>query len=277
MNVKIISWNVRGLNEQDKRLQVRNLIRGWRPDIALTGVYGTNSAGDRRFLWEELSVLSSWWNVPRFLWEELSVLSSWWNVPWCVGGNFNVVRFPSERAGATVFTAAMLEFSKFISEQGLIDIPLEGGTFTWSNSCEVASKARLDKFLFSPDWEDKFLTVCQRRMSRLLLDHFPIVLEGGSLHWGRRPFRFENMWLKDEGFMERVRSWWESYHLHGASSFVLANKLKLLKNDLKKWNVEVFGNVEERGKQLWNDLSVLETIEDSHGLTEEEKLELERI
>ena len=46
---------------------------------------------------------------------------------------------------------------------------------------------------------------------------------------------------------------------------------------MKKWNVEVFGNVEERGKQLWKDLSVLETIEDSRGLTEEEKLELERI
>ena len=27
MNVKIISWNVRGLNEQDKRLRVKNLIR----------------------------------------------------------------------------------------------------------------------------------------------------------------------------------------------------------------------------------------------------------
>lgn len=54
--------------------------------------------------------------------------------------------------------------------------------------------------------------------------------------------------------------------MHGAPSFVLANKLKLLKGDLKKWNVEVFGNVEEWGKQFWKDLSVLETIEDSRGL-----------
>ena len=45
------------------------------------------------------------------------------------------------------------------------------------------------------------------------------------------PFRFENMWLKDEGFVERVRSWWEFYNVLGAPSFVLANKLKLLKND----------------------------------------------
>ena len=45
----------------------------------------------------------------------------------------------------------------------------------------------------------------------------------------------------------------------------------------KKWNVEVFGNVEEQGKQLWKDHSEFETIEESCGLTEEEKLDLERI
>ena len=33
MNLKIISWNVRGLNEWDERLRVRNLIKNWRLDI----------------------------------------------------------------------------------------------------------------------------------------------------------------------------------------------------------------------------------------------------
>ena len=51
---------------------------------------------------------------------------------------------------------------------------MQGGTFTWSNSREVALKARLDRFLFSADWEDEFPIVCQRRMSRLCSDHFPI-------------------------------------------------------------------------------------------------------
>ena len=42
----------------------------------------------------------------------------------------------------------------------LIDIPLEGVNFTWSNSREVESKAWLDRFLFTGDWEAKFPTVC---------------------------------------------------------------------------------------------------------------------
>ena len=101
---------------------------------AFTRVYGPNSVKERRLLWEELFGLSSWWNVP-----------------WCVGGDFNVVRFPSKRVGSTVYIVAMREFFYFILEKGLIDLPLEGGTFTWSNSREVESKARLDKFLFSAD------------------------------------------------------------------------------------------------------------------------------
>ena len=33
MNLKLLSWNVRGLNEVDKRLQIRNLLRSWKADI----------------------------------------------------------------------------------------------------------------------------------------------------------------------------------------------------------------------------------------------------
>ena len=38
-------------------------------------------------------------------------------------------------------------------------------------------------------------------MSRSTSDHFPILLEvGGLLVRGPLPFRFGNMWLKDDGF-----------------------------------------------------------------------------
>ena len=85
------------------------------------------------------------------------------------------------------------------------------------------------------------------------------------------------MWLKDEGFVDRVWSWWDFYRVHGATSFILANKLKLLKNDLKIWNVEVFGHVEARIKKLWKDLNALENMEESQGLSTEERVEMGRI
>lgn len=33
MKSKIMSWNVRGLNEINKRLQIRNVLREWKADI----------------------------------------------------------------------------------------------------------------------------------------------------------------------------------------------------------------------------------------------------
>ena len=86
----------------------------------------------------------------------------------CVGGDFNVVWFPYEHLGSVFFPQAMHQFSDFISKHGLIDLPLEGGNFTWSNSREVVPRLRLDRFLVTANWEIKFPFVCQKRLSRLL-------------------------------------------------------------------------------------------------------------
>ena len=98
---------------------------------AFTGVYGPNVDRERRLLWEEMSGLHSWWNVPC-----------------CVLGDFIVVRFPMERLGVVNFTQAMHDFLDFISVHGLLDIPMAGGRYTWSNSI---FGYRIDCFLFSTD------------------------------------------------------------------------------------------------------------------------------
>jgi hypothetical protein len=80
------------------------------------------------------------------------------------------------------------------------------------------------------------------------------------------------MWLKAEGFVERVKLWWDSYSFQGSPSYVLACKLKALKQDLKKWNEEVFGNVKGKKRKLFDELQALEAIESSRALVEEEIL-----
>ena len=107
----------------------------------------------------------------------------------------------------------------------------------------------------------------------MLSDHFPILLESGSHRRGRIPFRFENMWLKAEGFLDKVKSWWENYHFQGTPSFIPAKKLTTLKTDLKKWNKTDFGNITVKKQQLWSKLNALDVKEDNQPLTEEEKLE----
>ena len=76
--------------------------------------------------------------------------------------------------------------------------------------------------------------------------------------------------------MEKVRTWWESYHFQGSPSFLFASKLKALKLDLRKWNEEEFGNVGDKMNKLWKDLEILDLLEDTHPLTNDETLEKER-
>ncbi|RVW38215.1 hypothetical protein CK203_090926 [Vitis vinifera] len=110
---------------------------------------------------------------------------------------------------------------------------LQGGAFTWSGGLNNQSWARLDRFLVSPSWLDKFSGVNQRRLPRPVSDHFPILLEGGGLRRGPSPFRFENMWLKVEGFLDLVRGWWREIEVRGTASYRLAAKTKELKQKLK--------------------------------------------
>lgn len=49
----------------------------------------------------------------------------------------------------------------------------------------------------------------------------------------RRYFKFENMWLKLNGFMDKIKQWLTTYSFQGSPSFIMAHKLKALKSDLK--------------------------------------------
>jgi hypothetical protein len=197
------------------------------------------------------------------LWEELAGLISIWDMPWCIGGDFNVTLFMDERLrGAAV------------AEQGLMDLPMDGGDATWSNS---VSWSRLDRFLVSPEWEFSYPGLMQKKLLRVCSDHVPILLVSGCPQSGKRAFKFENMWLKEEDFVEKVRNWWDSFQFFGAPSFVLAKKLKALKWEIKRWNLEEFGDVRERNKASCEELKALDRTEEGRQLSEDEKMRRRQI
>jgi len=170
MKPKLLSWNVRGLNEGDKRLRVKNLLRQWKPNIiclkefklelisssvvrSLLGCQRVDwcpsasrgASGGILLMWDwkvlekieecvggllfpSPSELWRWFLLGfcgvygpnsdvdrRHLWEELASLLNWWNLLWCIGGDFNVTCFPSERLGEARFSSVMMEFPNFIS------------------------------------------------------------------------------------------------------------------------------------------------------------------
>ncbi|RVX04286.1 Protein SDA1-like [Vitis vinifera] len=75
--------------------------------------------------------------------------------------------------------------------------------------------------------------VVQSRLSRPTSNHFPILLKGGGLSRGPSQFRFENMWLKVDGFKDLLRDWWQGAGRRGRASFRLTAKMKVLKEKIK--------------------------------------------
>ncbi|RVW30504.1 hypothetical protein CK203_098843 [Vitis vinifera] len=100
-----------------------------------------------------------------------------WEDPWCLGGDFNVILSQRERSRQGRLTGAMRSFAQTVDELELLDLPMQGGAFTWSGGRNNQSWARLDR--------------------------------------GPTPFRFENMWLKVDDFKGLLRGWWQGIEVFG--------------------------------------------------------------
>ncbi len=326
MQLKLLSWNVRGVNNTQKREVIRNFLRDWRCNVVclqetkidcmdirmVRSLWGNqfvdwlaldaiNTAGGVLLMWDTRVVervdsvvgISSvtcslkglvdgfdWVcsgvygphsaDGRRGLWEELSGVRQRWTGPWCVVGDFNVIRFPSEWLGCSRFSPAMNSFSDWIEHQNLVDLPLVGGRYTWSSSSTPPSMSRIDQALVSTDWEGHYSNVLLKLLPRPISDHHPILVEAGGMAFGKSSFKFENMWLKEPGFVDKVQDWWSAYEFEGTPSFVLASKLKALKGDLKAWNRTVFGDVRYRRQCKMSELLVLDVKEGNGGLSLEE-------
>ena len=73
-----------------------------------SGVYGTTVKVEREVFWSELGAILR-------------------NGPWCVAGDFNMIRFPSERSREGRLFLTMRRFSEVVEELELRDLPLQGG------------------------------------------------------------------------------------------------------------------------------------------------------
>uniref|UniRef100_A0A2N9HPF7 Endonuclease/exonuclease/phosphatase domain-containing protein n=1 Tax=Fagus sylvatica TaxID=28930 RepID=A0A2N9HPF7_FAGSY len=268
----LLLWDKRVVERIDSKVGMFSVSCHWKSlgdgfEWVGTGVYGPNRNDSRSEFWAELVEVRNQWSQP-----------------WCIFGDFNVVRFPSERRGCVRVTPAMEEFSDFIDGYNLIDLPLNGGLYSWCNGAANPSMSRIDRVLVSTDWEEHYPDVVQKLMPKPISDHNPVLLEAGGMARGKSSFKFENMWLKVPEFVDKVQNWWSGYSYSGTPSFVLAQKLKALKGDLKEWNRLEFGDVGIKRQQLECELQAYDEKESLSSLSPEEhilrevcKAELERV
>ena len=138
--------------------------------------------------------------------------------------------------------------------------------FTWFRPNGTA-RSKLDRFLVSPEWLAKWLASTQQTLNRNFSNHCPIMLTSKLVDWGPKPFRILDCWLSDLSFRKMVEESWNGIQQSGWGGYVLKEKIKRLKQRLKVWNKEQFGDTFMKFKKIEEELNKLETDSANRHLT----------
>ncbi|KAL8510658.1 hypothetical protein ACS0TY_017467 [Phlomoides rotata] len=131
-------------------------------------------------------------------------------------------------------------------------------------------KSQLDRILINNKWVEKWPDSYQKGLRRSISDHCPIILENKGKFWGPKPFRVVNAWFTHSDFRSFVENKWNEYRIEGLGGFILKEKFKKLKEDLKEWNRNIFGNMEEKIEKHREEIWKLDALDDTLGLEEHE-------
>ena len=182
--------------------------------------------------------------VRRFaLFEELKQKLDGINKPILLMGDFNVTLHPWERIGTYTCNRSMSEFSEWIADLNLIDIPLHGVKYTWRRN---ESQSKLDRGLCCQTWFTKFPNLKLMGLNRSFSDHNPLFL---SLvpreNWGPKPFRCYDAWFLNPQFKTFLTSEWRNI-----PDVPLHSKMKILKTPLKSWRRDHFDSMDNKIAEL---------------------------
>ncbi|KAK2636451.1 hypothetical protein Ddye_031243 [Dipteronia dyeriana] len=155
-----------------------------------------------------------------------------------MSGFNEIISSDEKRGGKGYFSKT--GFVDWISENKLVHMGFIGQKYTLMaiRGFNWDIWERLDRVLCSMEWMVLLGDGYVRHLPGVFSDHCPIMLCLHSFHRPRsylKPFRFDDMWLKHEGFRSMVQNHW------APSLGSLPGKLQSLFNKIKMWNNDTLG------------------------------------
>lgn len=159
------------------------------------------------------------------------------NANWLILGDFNFYRSLENRNKNGGNLQDTLVFNDMIDYLGLVELPLKGRGFTWSNMQTDPLLEQLDWFFTSENWTADFPDTMVTPLARPTSDHVPCKVTVGTKIPRSNLFRFENFWTAHSSFFSTVQQSWEKpTACQNNSVAILSAKFKRLRYDLKKWS-----------------------------------------
>nr|GFD17152.1 RNA-directed DNA polymerase, eukaryota [Tanacetum cinerariifolium] len=168
-------------------------------------------------------------SLKRTLWSYLSSLINHWNGECIVLEDFNEVRRKEERRGSTFNVYRARDFNQFITSVGLVEVQLEGYSYTWAHP-SASKMSKLDRFLVFDGFLSLFPHTSAVCLDRHLSDHRPILLQEFNIDYGATPFCLFHLLFDFQGFDDMITQTWNSISLNDSNAMVcFKKKLQALK------------------------------------------------
>ena len=157
------------------------------------------------------------------------------DVDWILLGDFNLIRKHENRNRVGGNVNDMFLFNEAISRLGLVEIPLQGKKFTWSNMQPSPLLEKLDWVFTSLAWTLSYPGTSVKALSIIPSDHCPCVVSISTSIPRGKIFRFENYWLSIPTFQQLLLHNWSHEVPQGDSAKRLTAKFKSLRKAIKDW------------------------------------------
>jgi len=185
----------------------------------------------------------------RDLWSTISIIQNQHLMPWACIGDFNTILGSHEqRSSYSPARLAMEDFQQWTDTNNLIHMHTRGGAYTWSNGRRgrFNIQRRLDRVIVNEYWINSCTSSNVCTLTKVRSDHYPLLLEFMSLDIQfASTFKFLKMWVEHPDCINIVKQCWNN-PIVGCPMYVLSQKLKVLKENLKSWNKNSLGNIHNR-------------------------------
>ena len=127
-----------------------------------------------------------------------------------IWGDFNFIRGPDNRNKPGGDPNNMMLFNNIIINLDLVEIPLKGRSYTWSNKHDNPLLEKLDWVFISSHWTTVHTSTMAIPLANISSDHVSIEIMIDSNIPKSNIFRFEEFWLDFEGFIDTVSNYWNN-------------------------------------------------------------------
>jgi hypothetical protein len=129
---------------------------------------------------------------------------------WMFMGDFNFYSYAENRNRSGGNFNDSLVFNNIISRRGVIEIPIKGRSFTWSNMQSSPLLEQLDWVSTSPSRTSQFPLTMVLPLAKTTSDHLPCKIQIGTNIPKANIFKFKNYWLSHPSCFEQIKNAWST-------------------------------------------------------------------